>query len=94
MAQALAARVISHRSGTARDDLGAVAVNQPSKAGELGHVGELSVDLHGVCRAVEEHAHILDTLRRREGALMREMLRAHHLSGWGAAGAGVAGEDP
>lgn len=36
-------------------------------------------------RAVEEHARILDTLRRREGALLREMLRAHHLSGWGAA---------
>lgn len=36
-------------------------------------------------RAVEEHARILDTLRRREGALLREMLRAHHLSGWRSA---------
>ena len=105
MAQALAASVVSHRSGTARDDLDAVAVAvavaQPSKAGELGHVGELSVDRHGVCRAVEEHARIPDTLRRREGALLREMLRARHLSGWDAARRALAlqektgvGEEP
>ena len=34
-------------------------------------------------RAVFEHEQILDALRQREGALLREVLRAHHLSGWG-----------
>lgn len=42
-------------------------------------------DTNRWARAVEEHARILDTLRRREGALLREMLRAHHLAGWSAA---------
>lgn len=33
-------------------------------------------------RAVQEHEQILDALTQREGALLRELLRAHHLSGW------------
>jgi DNA-binding GntR family transcriptional regulator len=33
-------------------------------------------------RAVAEHDQILDTLRRRDGTLLRELLRAHHQSGW------------
>ncbi|RGP35149.1 GntR family transcriptional regulator [Pseudotabrizicola alkalilacus] len=33
-------------------------------------------------RAVAEHAQILDALRRREGPLLRELLRAHHRAGW------------
>lgn len=33
-------------------------------------------------RAVYEHAQILDALRQREGALLRELLRAHHRAGW------------
>lgn len=33
-------------------------------------------------RAVFEHEQILDALRQREGALLREVLRAHHLNGW------------
>lgn len=36
-------------------------------------------------RAVQEHDQILDALVRREGPLLREILRAHHLSGWNAA---------
>ncbi|WP_099825447.1 GntR family transcriptional regulator [Oceaniglobus indicus] len=36
-------------------------------------------------RAVLEHTQILDALVRREGPLLREILRAHHLSGWRAA---------
>uniref|UniRef100_A0A2A3JVV4 GntR family transcriptional regulator n=2 Tax=Alloyangia mangrovi TaxID=1779329 RepID=A0A2A3JVV4_9RHOB len=36
-------------------------------------------------RAVREHEQILDALVRREGPLLREILRAHHLSGWRAA---------
>lgn len=33
-------------------------------------------------RAVHEHTQILEALRRREGPLLREILRAHHLAGW------------
>lgn len=33
-------------------------------------------------RAVVEHEQILDALKQREGALLREILRAHHLNGW------------
>lgn len=33
-------------------------------------------------RAVAEHAQILDALQQREGALLREILRTHHLKGW------------
>ncbi|MBL3586635.1 GntR family transcriptional regulator [Rhodovulum sulfidophilum] len=33
-------------------------------------------------RAVQEHAQILDALQRREGPLLRELLRAHHRAGW------------
>ncbi|NDV52227.1 GntR family transcriptional regulator [Yangia sp. PrR007] len=36
-------------------------------------------------RAVREHEQILDALKRREGALLREILRSHHLSGWRSA---------
>ncbi|WP_417743867.1 GntR family transcriptional regulator [Salipiger sp.] len=36
-------------------------------------------------RAVAEHAQILDALRRRQGPLLRELLRAHHRSGWAVA---------
>lgn len=39
-------------------------------------------DVNRWARAVQEHAQILDALRRREGALLRELLRAHHLAGW------------
>ncbi|HSI41406.1 MAG TPA: GntR family transcriptional regulator [Xanthobacteraceae bacterium] len=35
-------------------------------------------------RAVVEHEQILDALQHREGALLREILRAHHLNGWRA----------
>lgn len=35
-------------------------------------------------RAVIEHEQILDALQQREGALLRELLRAHHLKGWKA----------
>lgn len=42
-------------------------------------------DLDRWARAVQEHEQILDALMRREGALLREILRAHHLSGWRAA---------
>lgn len=42
-------------------------------------------DLSRWDRAVQEHAQILDALVRREGPLLREILRAHHLSGWRAA---------
>ncbi|WP_108662177.1 GntR family transcriptional regulator [Acuticoccus kandeliae] len=35
-------------------------------------------------RAVLEHEMILDALKRREGAILRELLRAHHWSGWKA----------
>lgn len=33
-------------------------------------------------RAVVEHEQILDALKQREGSLLREILRAHHLNGW------------
>jgi DNA-binding GntR family transcriptional regulator len=33
-------------------------------------------------RAIAEHEQILETLRLRDGPLLREMLRAHHQSGW------------
>lgn len=33
-------------------------------------------------RAVIEHEQILHALRQRQGALLRELLRAHHLNGW------------
>ena len=33
-------------------------------------------------RAVYEHEQLLDALTRREHAILREMLRAHHLSAW------------
>jgi DNA-binding GntR family transcriptional regulator len=33
-------------------------------------------------RAIAEHDQILDTLRLRDGPLLREMLRAHHQNGW------------
>lgn len=33
-------------------------------------------------RAVAEHEQILDALQQREGTLLREILRAHHLKGW------------
>jgi DNA-binding GntR family transcriptional regulator len=33
-------------------------------------------------RAVFEHESILDALRQRAGALLREILRQHHRSGW------------
>ncbi|TYB89473.1 GntR family transcriptional regulator [Oceaniovalibus sp. ACAM 378] len=42
-------------------------------------------DLNRWDRAVREHEQILDALVRREGPLLREILRAHHLSGWRAA---------
>lgn len=35
-------------------------------------------------RAVIEHEQILDALQQREGTLLRELLRAHHLKGWQA----------
>lgn len=33
-------------------------------------------------RAVTEHEEFLDALRRRDGSLLRELLRAHHSKGW------------
>lgn len=33
-------------------------------------------------RAVAEHELILETLKQRDGALLREVLRAHHQNGW------------
>ena len=33
-------------------------------------------------RAVQEHSQILDALERREGSLLREILKAHHIAGW------------
>lgn len=33
-------------------------------------------------RAVFEHEQILDALKQREGPLLREVLRSHHLKGW------------
>jgi DNA-binding GntR family transcriptional regulator len=33
-------------------------------------------------RAIAEHDQILETLRLRDGPLLREMLRAHHQNGW------------
>ncbi|SES36481.1 DNA-binding transcriptional regulator, GntR family [Tranquillimonas rosea] len=36
-------------------------------------------------RAVHEHEQIRDAFARREGALLRELLRAHHVAGWKAA---------
>ena len=33
-------------------------------------------------RAVAEHERILDALRERNGSLLRELFRAHHLNGW------------
>lgn len=33
-------------------------------------------------RAVAEHELILETLKQRDGALLREILRAHHRNGW------------
>lgn len=36
-------------------------------------------------RAVHEHEQIRDALAHREGPLLRELLRAHHVSGWKAA---------
>lgn len=33
-------------------------------------------------QAVVEHAQILEALRRRQGPLLRELLRAHHRAGW------------
>ncbi|MGB6104838.1 MAG: GntR family transcriptional regulator [Pusillimonas sp.] len=33
-------------------------------------------------RAVAEHEQIMDALRRRDGLLLRELLRAHHSKGW------------
>lgn len=33
-------------------------------------------------RAVAEHDQILEALKQRDGALLREVLRAHHRSGW------------
>lgn len=48
--------------------------------------------------AVNEHAQILDALRRREGALLRELLRVHMIGGWrvvkARAAAELAGEAP
>ena len=35
-------------------------------------------------RAVQEHEQILDALKQREGAILRELLRAHHWNGWKA----------
>lgn len=35
-------------------------------------------------RAVQEHEQILDALKQREGAILREVLRAHHWNGWKA----------
>ncbi|APF36566.1 GntR family transcriptional regulator [Chelatococcus daeguensis] len=41
-------------------------------------------NLDGVrwARALHEHAQILDAFQQRAGALLREILRAHHLAGW------------
>ncbi|TNF21283.1 MAG: GntR family transcriptional regulator [Rhodobacteraceae bacterium] len=33
-------------------------------------------------RAVQEHEQILDAFARRQGPLLRELLRAHHIAGW------------
>lgn len=33
-------------------------------------------------RAVMEHEQILDALKQRQGALLRELLRTHHINGW------------
>jgi len=33
-------------------------------------------------RAVREHEQIVDAFARREGPLLRELLRAHHIAGW------------
>lgn len=43
-------------------------------------------------RAVAEHDQIFLALKEREGGLLREMLRAHHRSGWRIASELVAGE--
>ena len=43
-------------------------------------------------RALQEHEQILDALKRREGAILREVLRAHHWNGWKATSA-VLGAD-
>ncbi|ABL71462.1 MULTISPECIES: GntR family transcriptional regulator [Paracoccus] len=43
-------------------------------------------------RAVYEHEQILDALRHRQGALLREVLRSHHLSGWRTTRAVLEGE--
>lgn len=39
-----------------------------------------------------EHEQILDALRHRQGALLREVLRSHHLSGWRTTRAVLEGE--
>jgi DNA-binding GntR family transcriptional regulator len=43
-------------------------------------------------RAVQEHEQILDALKRREGGILREVLKAHHWNGWKATSA-VLGAD-
>lgn len=43
-------------------------------------------------RAVAEHDQILDTLKQRDGALLREMLRAHHQNGWAVSRGLLEGE--
>lgn len=43
-------------------------------------------------RAVLEHEQILDALKQRQGPLLREVLRAHHRSGWRVTRAVLDGE--
>ncbi|EPX82278.1 GntR family transcriptional regulator [Salipiger mucosus] len=44
-------------------------------------------------RAVHEHEQIRDALIRREGPLLRELLRAHHVAGWTAARRALEAEE-
>lgn len=44
-------------------------------------------------RAVAEHAQILDALRRRQGPLLRELLRSHHREGWKVARKALEGHE-
>ena len=45
-------------------------------------------------RAVIEHNYILEFLKDRQGALLREMMRSHYYNGWGVSREIVSGELP
>lgn len=45
-------------------------------------------------QAVGEHAQILEALRRRQGPLLRELLRAHHRAGWKSARKALETSEP